>query len=102
VGRNQPAPDDLDPAEDEPGMRRPTGQNKPSPGEARTDPDPSPGLEDPRTIHPSPEEVFPEPGEMPSAEAPESDPTGRDEGTDPGAGDRGIVDPRNETIGPDI
>jgi len=83
-------------------MERSAGQDKPGPSEARTEPDPSPGLEDPRTIHPSPEGIFPEPGEMPSAQSPEADSTGRGEGTGSGDVDRGIVDPRNETIGPDI
>jgi len=60
-------------------------------------------MEDPRTIHPSPEGIFPEPGDMPLPESSsESDSTSQDEVGESGDVDRGIVDPRNDTIGPDI
>jgi len=74
------------------------------PAEAATPgPETNRGLEDPRTIHPSPEGVFPKPGEMPAAEiASEADTPDQNEEGAPDEGDRGIVDPRNETIGPDI
>src|SRR5262249_17914297 len=79
-----------------------TEEDTMKPGETRTEPDPSPGLEDPRTIHPSPERIFRERGKLPSAESPEPGPSDRGEDTESGDADRGIIDPRNETIGPDI
>ena len=67
------------------------------------EPEKNRGLEDPRVIHPSPEVTFPEPGELPLAESsPEADSEGRDEDDEPGDDNPGIVDPRNETIGPNI
>jgi hypothetical protein len=75
-----------------------------SPAETATpEPETNRGLEDPRTIHPSPENVFPEAGEMPPAESSaEADTPDQEEDSEPDEGDRGIVDPRNEPIGPDI
>jgi len=80
-----------------------TGSNTPRSDEPRPEPDPGPGLEDPRTIHPSPEGVFPEPGETPLREdSSEFDSTSQEDDRESGDVDRGILDPRNETIGPDI
>jgi hypothetical protein len=72
------------------------------PPDEPSEPDANRGLEDPRTIHPAPEGLFPEPGEAPAIESPASDPTSEDEGGTSDDSARGIVDPRNETIGPDI
>jgi len=84
-------------------MGRLTGSDTPRLNEPRLEPDPGPGLEDPRTIHPSPEGTFPEPGDMPLPESSsESDSTSQDEDGESDDLDRGIVDPRNDTIGPDI
>ena len=79
-------------------------QSPVSPAEtAAPEPETNRGLEDPRTIHPSPEDVFPEPNEMPVAELPpEADLPDQDEDGESDDVNRGIMDPRNETIGPDI
>lgn len=64
---------------------------------------PNVGLEDPRTIHPAPENVFPKPGEVTLPEpSSESDRASRNEDSKPSEAERGIVDPRNEVVGPDI
>ena len=70
---------------------------------AMSKPEANRGLEDPRTIHPSPEGTFPEPGEMPLPESSsESDSTSQGKGNESSDVNRGIVDPRIDTIGPDI
>jgi hypothetical protein len=74
------------------------------PDETNTpEPEKNRGLEDPRVIHPSPDETFPEPGELPLPESsPEADSSGGEEESESGDDTPGIVDPRHETIGPDI
>jgi hypothetical protein len=60
------------------------------------------GLEDPRDLHPAPEGLFPDPGTPPASGIlgidPPDEPANRMSDEEP----RGIVDPRIETIGPDL
>jgi len=77
----------------------PNASNEPPPSE----PEPSRGLEDPRIIHPSPEGIFPDPAESPGNVPPsEPDPLPSPEDLAPEHEGRGMVDPRNDTTGPDI
>ena len=63
----------------------------------------STGLEDPRTIHPSPDEVIPESDSFPVPDSSlNTKPTRREANNESGDIDRGMVDPRQETMGPDI
>jgi len=73
------------------------------PPDRHSQPEANRGLEDPRMIRPSPEGIFPEPDDASVPGSP-SEPGSRkkDEVDEPGDIDRGIVDPRNETMGPDI
>jgi hypothetical protein len=66
-------------------------------------PDTGPGLQDPRTIHPSPEDLLPTPGEpQQDIHPPESEPPEFPDDSSSDDPARGIVDPRNESVGPDI
>jgi len=65
---------------------------------------PSPGLQDPRTIHPSPEGVFPDPTDSPRNPSPsETDPQPSEESRhEEKNGGRGMIDPRHHTTDPDL
>ena len=75
-----------------------------APDKFRTvEPDLGPGLEDPRTIHPSPEGLFSNPGEpQRDIDSAEPEPPDCREDFSPDDNARGIVDPRTESVGPDI
>jgi len=60
-------------------------------------------LEDPRIIHPSPEEIFFDPAESPGdVPMPEPDAMPTREEDAPDDEGRGMIDPRNDSIGPDL
>ena len=83
-------------------MSRHSGPNDPDESQDSSS-DPARGLEDPRAIHPAPEGLFPETGAGSNQEADrESSDASGSENPPSEDQERGLVDPKNEEVGPDL